>query len=131
MWAPKFFFEGFISRCYTLSQAIILCNLKENVWSKLNKMVKNLILAWFRPIGPDLRLPIFFFQKFVFVSHWILWSAKLMIQSWQNLVTDGRINASDFIGRCPTNVERPKEIWFGSNQHTAKGKNQHKKNISK
>ena len=37
-----------------------------------------------------------------------------MIQSWENLVTDGRTNRqrdgqadeSDFIGRCPTNVER-------------------------
>ena len=35
-----------------------------------------------------------------------------MIQSWENLVTDGRTDRqtdeSDFIGRCPTNVERPK-----------------------
>ena len=35
-----------------------------------------------------------------------------MIQSWENLVTDGRADRrtdeeSDFIGRCPTNVERP------------------------
>ena len=35
-----------------------------------------------------------------------------MIQSWQNLVTDGRtdrqIDESDFTGRCPTNIERLK-----------------------
>ena len=43
-----------------------------------------------------------------------------MIQSWENLVTDGRrdgqkdrgtegqTDESDFIWRCPTNVERPK-----------------------
>ena len=34
-----------------------------------------------------------------------------MIQSWENLVTDGRTDGqtdeSDFIGRCPINVERP------------------------
>ena len=35
-----------------------------------------------------------------------------MIQSWENLVTDGRANAqttdeSDFIVRCPFNVKRP------------------------
>ena len=38
-----------------------------------------------------------------------------MIQSWENLVTDGRTDSltnrqtdkSDFIGRCPTNVEDP------------------------
>ena len=44
-----------------------------------------------------------------------------MIQSWENLVTDGRTDRgtdgqtdrqtdeSNFIGRCPINVERP--IW--------------------
>ena len=34
-----------------------------------------------------------------------------MIQSWENLVTDGRTDRqtdeSDFTGRSPTNVERP------------------------
>ena len=34
-----------------------------------------------------------------------------MIHSWENLVTDGRTDGqtdeSDFIGRCPTDVERP------------------------
>ena len=34
-----------------------------------------------------------------------------MIQSWENLVKDGRTDEqtdeSDFIGRCPSNVERP------------------------
>ena len=36
-----------------------------------------------------------------------------MIQSWENLVTDGRTtDENDFIGRCPTNVERP--IWVKS-----------------
>ena len=34
-------------------------------------------------------------------------SEKLMIQFWENLVTDGRTDESDFIGPCPTNVERP------------------------
>ena len=28
-----------------------------------------------------------------------------MSQSWENLVTDGQTDKSDFIGRCPTNVE--------------------------
>ena len=33
-----------------------------------------------------------------------------MIQSWENLVTDGRqTNESDFIGRCPNNVEHQKK----------------------
>ena len=41
---------------------------------------------------------------------------KLMIQSWENLVTDGRTDGqtdeSDFVGRCLTNVKRPKEQSF-------------------
>ena len=36
-----------------------------------------------------------------------------MIQSWENLLTYGRTDRqrdeSDFIGRCPTKVERPKK----------------------
>ena len=30
-----------------------------------------------------------------------------MIQSWENLVTDGQMDKSDLIGHCLTNVERP------------------------
>ena len=47
--------------------------------------------------------------------HYVKYQKKLMTQSWENLVTDGRTDAqrdkqtveSDFIGRCPTDVERP------------------------
>ena len=41
-----------------------------------------------------------------------------MIQSWENLVTDRQTNESDFIGRCPTNVERPKIIKSLPGRHT-------------
>ena len=39
-----------------------------------------------------------------------------MIQSWENLVTarrtdSGQTDESDFIGCCPTNVERSKSFW--------------------
>ena len=53
--------------------------------------------------------------------HHVKYQKKLMIQSWENLVTDGRTtdgridgrtdgqtDESDFTGRCPTDVERPK-----------------------
>ena len=48
--------------------------------------------------------------------HYVQYQKKQMIQSWENLVTDGRTdkrtegqkNESDFIGCCPTNVERLK-----------------------
>ena len=49
------------------------------------------------------------------IYHHVQYQKKLMIQSWENLVMDGRTDRqrdkqtgeSDFIGRCPTNVERP------------------------
>ena len=42
---PQNFFVSFIStRCQTLLQGIILCNFQKNEQTKLQKMVKNLIL---------------------------------------------------------------------------------------
>ena len=44
--------------------------------------------------------------------HHVQYQKKIMIQSCENLVTVGRMGGqtdeSDFIGRCPTNVDRPK-----------------------
>ena len=49
----------------------------------------------------------------------VQYQKKLMMQSWENLVadgqterrtdgkTDGQTDESDFIGHCPTNIERP------------------------
>ena len=48
--------------------------------------------------------------------HHVQYPKKIMIQSWENLVTDGQMDEGDFIGRCPTNVERPTEVqwsWRG------------------
>ena len=43
---PNFFFMGLISTgCLELSLAIIICKFKENVWSKLKKIAKTLILG--------------------------------------------------------------------------------------
>ena len=90
----------------------------------LSKMIKNLVLG---PILAHLaKIPVtnfsFFFSKIwlrqsldIMVSnHHAQYQKKPMIQSWESLVTDGRTDGqtddSDFIGRCPTNVERPKMI---------------------
>ena len=43
-----------------------------------------------------------------------------MIQSWQNLVTDGQTDESDFIERCPTNVEHPNYVKKNTKQTKAK-----------
>ena len=79
---------------------------------------KNKFWTWFWPIWPKFGLP--FFSKIwlrhsldVMVSyHHVQYQKKLMIRSWENLVTDRRTDRrtdkSDFIGRCPTNVERQK-----------------------
>ena len=58
--------------------------------------------------------------------HHVQYQKKLMIQSWENLVTDRQTDRrtdrqtdeSDFIGRCPTNVKRPiiKEVHEGVRQ---------------
>ena len=121
--SPENFFVGFTSkRCKILSQAIIVCNLKENLWSKLKRMTKTSFWAWFRPVGPKFGPPIFFSKIWrrqlldIMVSyHHVQYQKKLMIQSWSNLVTDGRTDGqtdrltdeSDFIGCCPNNVESP------------------------
>ena len=60
--------------------------------------------------GPNFGLS--FGPNFIMGSyHDAPYQKKLMIQLWENLVTDGRTDRqtdeSDFIGRCPTNVERP------------------------
>ena len=47
--------------------------------------------------------------------HHVHYQKKLMIQCWENLVTDKRTDRqqteSDFIERYPTNVERPKSVF--------------------
>ena len=50
---------------------------------------------------------------------------KLKIQSWENLVTDGQMDKSDFIGRWLTNLELPptknlKNIQIDLNQEIKK-----------
>ena len=44
---------------------------------------------------------------FMVSYHQVQYQKKLMIKSWENLVTDWQMNESDFIERCPTNVQRP------------------------
>ena len=74
--------------------------------------------------GPDFGLNsgcqffFFFFSKIwlrqsldVMVSYYhVQYQKKLMIQSSENLVTNGQTDKTDFIGHCPTNVERQKKI---------------------
>ena len=85
----------------------------------------------FGPFGPNLGRQIFFSKILlcqsldVIVSyHHVQYQKKLIIQSWENLLTDGQTDGwtdgqtdrqtdgqtdeSDFIGRCLTNVEHPK-----------------------
>ena len=88
------------------------------------KWQKTSFRAWFRPVGPKLEPSGFFSQKIwlcqsldiMVTYHNVQYQKKLMIQSWKNLVTtdrrtDGKTDENDFIVRCPTNVERPKESW--------------------
>ena len=66
IWVSKIFFVGFIyTKCYTLSQAIIACNFKANVRSKLKKMTKNHISDLIQAIRPKFGASIFFFKNLV------------------------------------------------------------------
>ena len=42
--ATNFFFVGFTFTCWRLSQATIVFNFKENLWSKLKKMIKKKLI---------------------------------------------------------------------------------------
>ena len=80
--------------------------------------MKNLILG---PILAQIWATKFFSKIWLYQSldimvtyHRVQYQKKLMIQSGENLVTDRRTerqtDESDFIGRCPTNVVRPKSV---------------------
>ena len=125
-----FFFMGFTSTLLDvrhkldMSQAIIVCNFKENIWSKLKKMTKTSLWAWFRPIGPKFGLSLFLkkniwiCQSLDMVSyHHLKYQKKLKIQSQENFVMekemDGRTekqkDESDFIGHCPNDFKHPRD----------------------
>ena len=72
-------------------------------------MAKNLVLGSILAHLAQIREAknIFFMVSYHHVQH----QKKLMIQSWENLVTDGWTDEprdeKNFVGCCPTNVERP------------------------
>ena len=49
-------------------QAIILCNLKENYWATLEKMVKNVISGPILVCLPQIWVPKFFLMNSTFTS---------------------------------------------------------------
>ena len=58
IWARKNFFVDFIStRCYTLLQAIIVCNIKENSRTKLEKMAKTIAFGLISAPSPQIWAP--------------------------------------------------------------------------
>ena len=63
--ASNFFFVSFTSTSQTLFQTIILCSLKENQRTKLEKKAKNLIPG---PMLVQIGGPIFFFFFFLLKS---------------------------------------------------------------
>ena len=125
-----------------LLQAIIVCNFKENEWTKLEEKAKKLILGLMLVHLAQIWAANFFFLFVFFVflfppaptpppqkknlapsdiryhgqvsSCWISEKTNNLIlrklsdrrrrPDWQ---TNGQTGKSDFIGCCPTNVERP------------------------
>ena len=88
----------------------------------LRKWWKTSFWVWFRPVRPKFGVANFFYKNpasSVTRYHGQLSSCTISVktndQSWENLVTDGRTHRrtdrqtdeNDFIGHCPTKVERP------------------------
>ena len=79
-------------------------------------MAKNLNLGLILAHLAQIRVAEILFSKIwlrqsldIIVSyHNVQYHKKLMIQFWENLVTDGQTDESDFIRRCLTNAERLK-----------------------
>ena len=103
-WATKFFFVGFTS---TRWQGIVTsCHCLQFQGKLVTQTQENGKKSHF---GPE-----FFSQKiwlhqsldFMVNYHHVQYKKKLMIQSWENLVTEGRTNRRmSMIRRCTTNVE--------------------------
>ena len=84
---------------------------KEHVWFKLKKMVKKLILSLKKAHRDQIRVANFFFFFYfskislrqsldIMVSfHHVIYQKKLMIQSWENLVTERRTDGREWFHR--------------------------------
>ena len=94
----------------------------------LRKWQKTLFCAQFWSIWPKLELLIFLKKIWlrqsldIMVSyHHVQYQIKLIIQSWENLVSDGQTDGrtdeqtdkSDFIRCCPTKIEHPTNFLEG------------------
>ena len=99
---------------YNCMQFQVQRKLMNQIWENEKNLVLGPILVYLAQIRAAIFF--FFFSKIwlrqsldIMVSHHHVQLKKLMIQSWENLVTNGRrTDESDFIGRHPINVERPK-----------------------
>ena len=86
----------------------------ENVWSKLKEIAKNLILGQIQAHWTQIRAANFFFKNLGFSVtryHDQLSSCKISGKTDDPILrkfSDGRTDKSDFIGRSPTEVVRPK-----------------------
>ena len=97
-----------VRHCRKLSLYAISRKMHDPNWRKWKK---NSFGTWFRPTGLKVK------PKNYFSKTWLHQSVdiKLTIQSWENLVIDGRrcrqMDKSDFIRCCLTNVEHPKYVF--------------------
>ena len=101
IWTSIFFFFSWISpllddrHCRKLS----FCAISRKAYDpNSSKWRKTLFWAWFRPIKPKFEPPFFLLKNLALsviryhdqVSKCKIWKKKLMIQSWEHLVTDGQ-----------------------------------------
>ena len=119
-WFWPIFAQTWSQKCFSwvlpLLDVIHCCKLSLYATSRktntpnLRKWEKTLFQARFYPIWPkfwlkNLALSVTRYHGQLSTGKI---SKKLMIPSWENLVTDGQTDENDLMGRCPTNVERPK-----------------------
>ena len=121
IWSQKIVLVGFSStRCYTsLHNSSHYMQFQEKLMNQTSENDKNSSFRHnFSPFGPNSGSQIFFSKIWldqlldIKVSyHHVKYQTKLMMQSWENLVTigptDGQTDESDFTWHCLANVERP------------------------
>ena len=92
IWTSKFIFVNVIStRCWTLLQAIIVFQgkLMNQTWENNKKPCFGPIVAHLAQIGTT-KICVRHSLNIMVSYHHVQYQKKLMIQSWENLVTDGR-----------------------------------------
>ena len=114
VWSPVYFFKFYLYWMLDIVASYHCMQFQGNIMNQIwGNGKKPSFGPNFGPSGPNLG------QQILVSYRHVQYQKKLMIQAWENLVTDERTNEqtdertdeqtdeSDLTGHCPTNVERP------------------------